>query len=166
MRSLTNTLAGVSDTTVFPQQAGLTGSLPFDGAESPTLFANGSFGGPAGLQHTPIEDGAVVEDRPKQETERKHGLSKSPISRPRHTAQNRVAKKYRQTLKAKIDQLRVHVPTLLQHDGHTVSRVVVLATAVNYIKKLEAEVKKLNAENARLAKKGKKGKKGRKEKGA
>jgi len=67
-----------------------------------------------------------------------------------------VERKYRQVLNSEMEKLRVNVPTLPQHDGTSLadplkpSKTAVLAAAVDYIKSLEAENKRLTEENEGL----------------
>jgi len=69
---------------------------------------------------------------------------------------NQVERKYRQMLNAEMERLRLKVPTLPQHTDISLagppkpSKATVLAAAVDYIKLLEADTKRLSEENEEL----------------
>jgi len=124
------------------------------------------------VQGTPEEDEtdeesqAIVEPSLAPAPKRKRGRpklnrsasetspSKNAVSQ--RVPHNQVERKYRQMLNAEMERLRNNVPTLPQHDGASLagppkpSKATVLAAAVDYIKRLEAETERLTEENEGL----------------
>ncbi|KAF2732021.1 hypothetical protein EJ04DRAFT_344704 [Polyplosphaeria fusca] len=77
-------------------------------------------------------------------------FSKTRVQRLPH---NQVERKYREGLNAELERLRKAVPTLIQGDGQDVtdapkpSKATIMASAIDYIKKVEAERDSLRTEN-------------------
>jgi hypothetical protein len=91
--------------------------------------------------------------RPKLNRQESSSSSKKVSQRVPH---NQVERKYRETLNAEMERLRVNIPTLPQHDGSSLagpprpSKATVLSAAVDYIKQLEAETERLAEQNEDL----------------
>lgn len=150
------------------------------GAASPGYFPDPSYiSNPANLQYVPEVPLSPVEDEvdelrareeeseiPEPQPKRKRGRprinrresapSSSKSSASQRVPHNQVERKYRETLNAEMERLRINVPTLPQHDGTSLagppkpSKATVLAAAVDYIKQLEAETERLAEQNEDL----------------
>lgn len=92
--------------------------------------------------------------RPKLNRQESSSSSKGKVSQ--RVPHNQVERKYRETLNAEMERLRVNIPTLPQHDGSSLagpprpSKATVLSAAVDYIKQLEAETERLAEQNENL----------------
>ncbi|KAF2186135.1 hypothetical protein K469DRAFT_574230, partial [Zopfia rhizophila CBS 207.26] len=123
------------------------------------------------LKQESTDDGVEDEPTPKR-VQRKRGRPRinrsetdatncstgdSPKSRPnRCLPHNQVERKYREGLNSELERLRRAVPTLLQRDSSDLtsppklSKTIVLASAIDYIKTIEAERDRLLEENEGL----------------
>lgn len=124
------------------------------------------------VQDTPGEDGTdkeiqvTAEQSPMPAPKRKRGrpkldrraseTSSSSNVVSQRVPHNQVERKYRQMINAEMERLRISVPILPHCDGTSLagppkpSKATVLAAAVDYIKMLEAETKRLVKENEGL----------------
>ncbi|KAJ4333343.1 hypothetical protein N0V95_009453 [Ascochyta clinopodiicola] len=97
--------------------------------------------------------------RPRLERTENISNTSSPSSKSQKTGRlphNQVERKYREGLNAELERLRRAVPSLPQSDEAGAmgqakpSKAMVLASAIDYIRKIEAERDALKGENARL----------------
>ncbi|KAF2190594.1 hypothetical protein K469DRAFT_721498 [Zopfia rhizophila CBS 207.26] len=122
------------------------------------------------LKRESPDDGTEEEPAPKRvqrrrgrprinrsETDPTNDSYESPKSRPsRRLPHNQVERKYREGLNSELERLRRAVPTLPQRDSNDLtsppkpSKATVLASAIEYIKKIEKERDLLLEENERL----------------
>ena len=125
------------------------------------------------LPQTPADDHALPhmlkraspEAKPEQPVKRKRGRpriiradsdstdSKRKSRESNRLPHNQVERKYREGLNAELERLRLAVPTLPQWDAHALdappkpSKATVLASAIEYIRKMELERDQLRQEN-------------------
>ncbi|KAF3052767.1 hypothetical protein E8E11_011190 [Didymella keratinophila] len=144
----------------------LCGDAP-EKASTPTSFTLS----PRNLKReSPSSPDSALEDPSSERPQRKRGRPRldrtetisstsSPSSKSQKTGRlphNQVERKYREGLNAELERLRRAVPTLPQSDEAGAmgqpkpSKAMVLASAIEYIRKLEAENSALKVDNDRL----------------
>ncbi|OCL01893.1 hypothetical protein AOQ84DRAFT_201350 [Glonium stellatum] len=98
-------------------------------------------------------------NRSENDPSSSYSAADSPTSRARASRRlphNQVERKYREGLNSELERLRRAVPTLPQRDSSDLngppkpSKATVLASAIDYIKFIEAERERLTEENERL----------------
>jgi Helix-loop-helix DNA-binding domain len=148
-----------------------------DSGTSSDCFAGAvSAANPASLQYAPEaplslmvaeeegeeegEERVEKEPSPKPRKQHKRGRPKlnrhgSGSSSSKRVPHSQVERKYRETLNAEMERLRINIPTL-PYDGSSLplpkkpSKAAVIAAAVDYIKQLEAETERFANENEDL----------------
>ncbi|KAJ4400092.1 hypothetical protein N0V91_008973 [Didymella pomorum] len=144
----------------------LCGDAP-EKTSSPTSF---TLSPPSLKREPPSSPDSALEDPTPKRPQRKRGRPRldrtetisstsSPSSKSQKTGRlphNQVERKYREGLNAELERLRRAVPTLPQSDEAGAmgqpkpSKAMVLASAIEYIRKLEAENSALKVDNDRL----------------
>lgn len=157
---------GIEDTSL--NDAIVLGNNPLDYSRTPSLCSEDSSN-----PSTPAGDSSLspkspeLEPPPKRkrgrprldraESDPSYGMSSRKAPRiSKRQPHNEVERKYREGLNAELERLRLAIPTLPQWDGESLSgppkssKATVLATAIDYIRRLEREKGGLRAENQRL----------------
>ncbi|ORY00391.1 hypothetical protein BCR34DRAFT_592595 [Clohesyomyces aquaticus] len=134
-----------------PSPAASTSSLKRESPDEPTIA--GEEPAPKRVQR---KRGRPKLNRSETDTSN-YSNGDSPRSRPsRRLPHNQVERKYREGLNSELERLRRAVPTLPQRDSSDLtgppkpSKATVLASAIDYIKKIERERDMLLEENERL----------------
>ncbi|OSS50485.1 hypothetical protein B5807_04775 [Epicoccum nigrum] len=153
--------------TIFPKEQGQYATFPSSGASTTNDMAGNRISSHSTSRHP--SDAAPLEEQPTPpRPQRKRGRPRldrnetiSSTSSPKgpktgRLPHNQVERKYREGLNAELERLRKAVPTLTQSDEAGAmgqpkpSKAMVLASAIEYIQKLEAERDALKLDNERL----------------